>query len=79
LTGVPPLVPVENIFVIANETQLPEVREQLPEIPSPGIHFFQFSGTIVQLGIQCAYRPLWPLRSRQFMIQTFPPDKLFHY
>jgi hypothetical protein len=28
-----PLVPVKNIFVITNETQLPEVRKQLPKIP----------------------------------------------
>ena len=28
-----PLVPAKNIFVITNETQLPEVRKQLPKIP----------------------------------------------
>jgi mannose-1-phosphate guanylyltransferase len=28
-----PLVPGKNIFVITNETQLPEVRKQLPKIP----------------------------------------------
>ena len=27
-----PLVPAKNIFVITNETQLPEVRKQLPKI-----------------------------------------------
>ncbi|MGD0348865.1 MAG: sugar phosphate nucleotidyltransferase [Verrucomicrobiota bacterium] len=49
-----PLVPVTNISVIGNETQLPEVRRQLPKIPSPGIYFSRFSGTIVWPGIQRA-------------------------
>jgi len=32
-----PLVPVKNIFVITNETQLPEVRRQLPKIPKDNL------------------------------------------
>jgi mannose-1-phosphate guanylyltransferase len=32
-----PLVPVKNIFVITNETQLPEVRKQLPKIPKANL------------------------------------------
>src|SRR6516162_6611528 len=32
-----PLVPVKNIFVITNETQLPEVRKQLPKIPQANL------------------------------------------
>jgi mannose-1-phosphate guanylyltransferase len=28
-----PLVPAKNVFIITNETQLPEVRKQLPKIP----------------------------------------------
>jgi mannose-1-phosphate guanylyltransferase len=32
-----PLVPAKNIFVITNEAQLPEVRKQLPKIPSANL------------------------------------------
>jgi mannose-1-phosphate guanylyltransferase len=32
-----PLVPAKNIFVITNETQLPEVRKQLPKIPKANL------------------------------------------
>jgi mannose-1-phosphate guanylyltransferase len=32
-----PLVPAKNIFVITNETQLPEVRKQLPKIPKSNL------------------------------------------
>ncbi|HTV43067.1 MAG TPA: sugar phosphate nucleotidyltransferase [Candidatus Sulfotelmatobacter sp.] len=32
-----PIVPVKNIFVITNETQLPEVRKQLPKIPKANL------------------------------------------
>ena len=32
-----PLVPAKNIFVITNETQLPEVRRQLPKIPKQNL------------------------------------------
>src|ERR1039457_6615323 len=32
-----PLVPAENIFVITNEAQLPEVRKQLPKIPKANL------------------------------------------
>src|SRR5579862_9698887 len=32
-----PLVPVKNIFVITNETQLPEVSKQLPKIPKQNL------------------------------------------
>jgi len=32
-----PLVPARNIFVITNEAQLPEVRQQLPKIPKTNL------------------------------------------
>lgn len=32
-----PLVPAKNVFVITNETQLPEVRKQLPKIPQTNL------------------------------------------
>jgi mannose-1-phosphate guanylyltransferase len=32
-----PLVPAKNIFVITNETQLPQVRKQLPKIPKENL------------------------------------------
>jgi mannose-1-phosphate guanylyltransferase len=32
-----PLVPAKNIFVITNESQLPEVRKQLPKIPKQNL------------------------------------------
>ncbi len=32
-----PLVPAKNIFVITNETQLPEVRKQLPKVPKANL------------------------------------------
>jgi mannose-1-phosphate guanylyltransferase len=32
-----PLVPVKNIFIITNEAQLPEVRNQLPKIPKANL------------------------------------------
>ncbi len=32
-----PLVPARNIFVITNEAQLPEVRKQLPKIPTANL------------------------------------------
>ena len=32
-----PLVPAQNIFVITNEAQLPEVRKQLPQIPKSNL------------------------------------------
>jgi mannose-1-phosphate guanylyltransferase len=32
-----PLVPAKNIFVITNETQLPQVRKQLPKIPKDNL------------------------------------------
>ena len=32
-----PLVPVENIFVITNEVQAPEVRQQLPKLPKHNV------------------------------------------
>jgi mannose-1-phosphate guanylyltransferase len=32
-----PLVPARNVFVITNETQLPEVRRQLPKIPKENL------------------------------------------
>src|ERR1700732_1357374 len=32
-----PLVPAKNVFVITNEAQLPEVRNQLPKIPKENL------------------------------------------
>src|SRR6266513_3367327 len=32
-----PIVPAKNIFVITNETQLPEVRKQLPKLPKKNV------------------------------------------
>lgn len=32
-----PLVPAKNVFIITNETQLPEVRKQLPKIPKENL------------------------------------------
>ena len=34
---VAPLVPSENIFVITNEVQAPEVRKQLPKLPKENV------------------------------------------
>ncbi|NDF00251.1 MAG: mannose-1-phosphate guanyltransferase, partial [Verrucomicrobia bacterium] len=34
---VAPLVPMENIFVITNAVQAPEVRKQLPKLPKENV------------------------------------------